>query len=692
MPVPYGVALWPGVVSLESARYTVSHGISPGVAQLVIHPQADPFAEFGDLIFTDGVNGIITVPNCKIDRVDADIGDGGRHITLSILDRRWQWRDLGAISGTYNQKDRWGKYLPWTVRTPSQLCALCLEAMGEKNYVIQVPDLTLPPIDWQAMPPAHALAALADQLACRVVYRLDTDSVWVVPVGAGLILPLEGSVFNYSPSLDSPERPDSIRLYGAPLRFQWRFQTEAVGIDWDGHYRPINELSYAPAIQGSKPQRFKVTPAGLDTGNSLLITFSFAENAEELGVAEYETTGSSVATACAGLTDAINQAGLPFAAVNKTTYVEITPDDTVGYTLDCVALPGSSPSSTPTLTWELLAAPNPGNNRWAYCGPSRFAGVQATDRLLRRDAIALAQKSVFKCYRIKTPINHPGYLGEIKRIQQILLQSSRVEQIEPTPLDERLVDGDGERRIVHFYNGYSRDKPPAAYGSHFLWTGERTNTDKTKEIPISFSIDAEFGVITFSEYVLFNRGGMCEPAQVILETGCNVRHADTNAIELYGADFVFPGIQRGTPPAIIHQEDCQLNVIGVYQPGTDIPVGIITDQEFSEVRARYYLAGAALKYQVTGAQTVGYNGLLPLLLDGAIQQVTWEVGSGGCTTIASRNCEHAVYVPPFPVRRRAEYLAPAGVAARQAQGDRFAPPLYGSPREARNTFTAVEGS
>ena len=76
-------------------------------------------------------------------------------------------------------------------------------------------------------------------------------------------------------------------------------------------------------------------------------------------------------------------------------------------------------------------------------------------------------------------------------------------------------------------------------------------------------------------------------------------------------------------------------------------------------RANYYLNGMMLKYQVKATATVVYNTIMPIGCDGAISQVTWEVGDGRpVQTTASLNCEHSDWVAPYPVRRRAELLPP----------------------------------
>lgn len=73
------------------------------------------------------------------------------------------------------------------------------------------------------------------------------------------------------------------------------------------------------------------------------------------------------------------------------------------------------------------------------------------------------------------------------------------------------------------------------------------------------------------------------------------------------------------------------------------------------MRASYYLAGLEAQYLAAESLTIRYNGLEAVDLDGAIQQVTWTTDvQGGCDTVASRNCEHHLYVPPYPARRRLE--------------------------------------
>jgi hypothetical protein len=66
----------------------------------------------------------------------------------------------------------------------------------------------------------------------------------------------------------------------------------------------------------------------------------------------------------------------------------------------------------------------------------------------------------------------------------------------------------------------------------------------------------------------------------------------------------------------------------------------------------YYLDAAEQTYQTTYPQTIRYVGLRgDIELDGAIQQIVFAIGPGGCTTTASRNDEQVHKYPSYNERR-----------------------------------------
>lgn len=592
MPTRQGIAIWPGVQSVVSCTYTCSHGTQPGTAVLVCHPQTTQIKMHGTLTITDGF-GRVSLPACKINAIYGPQGEGEKTWTIEIVDRRWRWRDLGVLNGLYNQRDPRGRILVWSLRSIPDLIALCLSAMGEVNYTLNLPTVSTsteeiyPAINWDAVNPAYALTQLCERIGCRVVYRIGSNSVLITPVGVGGNLPA-GPLAREGPSVLAPDAPDRIDLYGAPVRFQAQFALAAVGKEWDGSYRPIDFLSYAPKTQ-------------------------FAPK-------------------------------------------------------------GSKP--------------------WDYSAPGVFPDVQATTRLSYRQARALAQESVFRCYQLinldpyarvlvqTKPLRIPGF-GVIQRIQQVIPQETQVEQLTPQPADETRVGPDGRPLDKPFYDGYSRDKPAQVFGSYFYSaTGirvltEGANTDPDKEVTVPFRIDQENMLVIFDQpvYVVEDAGARpaggiggatakqlqrYREATLVLQTGCQVRDPINNQVVRFYAQSPLSASPSATPPALVLHEDCQLNYIGVYDSVTHQLTNVLSDIQRASVMAGYYLAREAAKYDLKGGLERVYRGIVAVDLDGAIQQVTWSIGGGQpAMTRASRQFEHSAYIPTFPERLKIQYLGPA---------------------------------
>lgn len=693
MSVIHGSASWPGVIGVESCVYTCSHGISPGVAVLRMQPQAAVFAMYGDLAITDGFRTVV-IPACRVNSVKVDQGDGGTCWNLEIVDRRWRWRSLGGISGCYNQLDPKGKLIPWTIRSPTELAGLCLEAMGEVGYSVDMPDgLAYPgpsgtrrptinttgvntPVDWIAVPPAQQLQSIAEQFGRRIVYNLQTDTVLVTRAGFGGPLPLSGaSIHKQGPSLKNPETPDSVGVVGAPTRFQARIALEAVGEEWDGQYVPINSLSYAPqspAGVGSK-QVNNITIANPALGATWKIIF----DSDTLAV---NCQTAVVATELGSIANAINLSAAPgpqkvTAAVVGTTVVVTGKTAGVSFALSVEFSPPmlAPPQYISQLCVQLAVAPaDGGGGSWDKCGPPTFSDVRATDQLTYFEAVRLAQKSVFKCYRVKgtnpftqrAPVFIPGY-GKVRRKQQIFLTDTQVDQVVPTPKVRDRADATGLPFTEDFYNGYSRDKPAAIYGSTFIghnggvWYKNLKATENTLPgsrvfVPIA-SIDALKQLVTLTDYVYFFLDNNYKEPFLAIQTAVNIRDAVTNQFECYTKIVPVPGQAAGTNPQIARKTDVQVDVTSTYgQFNQLLAFGLENRDAIS--RANYYLDGMILPYLPSTSQTLQYNGIVPIACDGAIGQVTWDVGGSGASTTASLNTEHEVNVPPYPARRRREYL------------------------------------
>jgi hypothetical protein len=686
--VVHGVAGYPGVLSVESATYTMSHGISPGTCVLRCQVQTGLVqpAPYGDLVFSDGTRAVV-VPDCRLDNLKVDFDDSGYYWSLSIVDRRWKWRDLGAVSGCYNQLDPFGKLIPWTIRSPRELAVLCLSAMGETDYVLNMPEGlnypgpftsapiinvsgVNPPISWQGVAPAQALQQLCDQFGCRVVYQLSSDSILITPQGPGSPLPTNASISKQGPSLKSVETPDGIGVLGAPTRYQLRLQLIAVGKEWDGSYRPINELSYAPLSKGAAQSN----SIGVSNPN-VAVRWLININGRVLNVPVPDNTVASSLTAIA---DGINGdrvfKKLVSAAVVGDEVVVTALAVGVAFALSADFAGAAAPE--PNIVTVLLAAAVPAVPTWQYSGPPQFANVRATNRLTYTDAVNLARESVFRCYALTNfagdgspGIPVPG-LGRTLRREQIVLQDTQVQQVVPQPGDATLIDPvTGRPATVNFYNGYSRDVPAAVYGavakylnSTVWYLGRQVNTKPADQVFVPFSVDPLRFMITFAGCVYQFQSGGYFAANLILQTGCQARDPVNNQVLTFVKTIPL-GTGAGTNPRMYHHEDVQVGVIGQYD-AVDTLIGSQVLETDPLIRADAYLAAHLKEYQVSGGNTVEYNGILPIDLDSGIQQVTWSVGDAGAATTASINTEHDIWVPNYPERRRAEFLPPAAAAPR----------------------------
>lgn len=713
----HGVASFPGVIAIEGATYTASHSVSPGVAVLRCSPQPEPPAAFGDLVIADGNESVI-VPGCRLESMTVERDDRGFFWSLAISDRRWRWGQHGVLNGCYNQLDPHGKLIPWTIRSPTELAVLCLEAMGETGYSLNLPaglaypgpfigiplvntTGTNPPVNWDGVPPAQALQQVAELFGCRVIYQHSTDSVLVGPPGNGASFP-PGSIASRGPSLKTFQAPDAVGVIGSPTRYQMRLALQAVGKEWDGSYWPINQLSYAPLSPGSPgaAQKNTISPINPQAGVTYKVTVT--PPPPKPGVdprpitVSFTCTTNVVLDACNGIRAAMNaNPGIAALCGSFSTGTSvIAGGKQVGVVYDVeadVSPPILSPPQSIEVSLTTVAQPaQVGTADWSLSAPPTFANVRATNRLTLAEARALAQESVFRCYAPtgvdvsgKGPIVVPGF-GPVQMKQQLILQSTQVDQVVPQPLNPDLADRTGQAVAVNFYNGYSRDKPAAVYGSvsravatdfgslHFVDPANPNddgNTPAGRQVFVSFTIsdtpDGGYGgsfgqVLTFSVPVYavaaptMAGGGIAEP-NLTLQAAVLVRDPDTNQIVSFTK--VLPLAQAaGTAPLMKHYPDIQLEVTTTYDNFNRLLATSILDADAIR-RANLYLASLAIQYRLDSGETREYNGVKAVNLDGLTQQITWSVGPGGASTTVSQNTEHSIYVPPYPARRRAEFLA-----------------------------------
>lgn len=266
-----GSVIYPGIQKIESADYTRSHGIVADVCTISMCPQPlnpsdpgyTPIEPEGYLIFQfdeykgGGLSGRtqIVMQGCRADLAAVQRSENSETWSIPIYDRRWRWK-YGSYSGHWNIKKN-GRVESRKERTVRQLADMCLEAMGEQRYDTSALDdleyqsrlpyrgKVRPEVHWDRIPPAEALDELVTSLGYRVCLGWD-DRVRICKYGVGSLLPISDDLMSGSFETDLPEIPKSISVVGNISMHETVWELEAVGLDIDGVWKPIDHLSYKP--------------------------------------------------------------------------------------------------------------------------------------------------------------------------------------------------------------------------------------------------------------------------------------------------------------------------------------------------------------------------------------------------------------------------------------------------------------
>lgn len=524
-----------------SGTMTVTHGITPNVATIYCAPFASPVSNFGNLVITCG-NRTVTFPDCRLADVSYEIGTDGRQIqVIRVMDRRWKWA-YGWIRGSYNVRHAENIVVPEREKTPQELAELCFKAMGEPKFDAQaLPKDVRPTVDWD-MPPAQALAQLAETLGCRVMVNPATNLATIAKAGHGFDLPLTATVVSDNLTLDPPDLPESVTFLGGYTLYQCDLELEAVAKE------PI-----------------------------------------------------------------------PFD--------KIVPLDKASY--------------KPTDGWE-------------YECPTFFSGIVAQQGVLagfeeknREKLIELAKECVWRYYQVKVPFKTPW--GETIQERERILP---------------LVEHQAQRR--YRYKDYPREEvvkeymPCELFGEFYSGDMAGRETPKWAATPLGpkavwqrgFTIDAERGLVIVSE-PCYRRLKLSQqplpngsynsidvglfPAKLWLRCAINIRDADTWAYERKEYEYKPGGGKKTIPALYVARSDIRMEHFELTNAAGTTKKD---NQKRFESEAKHYIEQALTELQLSTPGTRRYAGMVQVPLDGAIQQITWEIdGQGYFYTTVSRNRE-----------------------------------------------------
>ena len=313
--------------------------------------------------------------------------------------------------------------------------------------------------------------------------------------------------------------------------------------------------------------------------------------------------------------------------------------------------------------------------------PNQMANIPSA-RITLGDGTAispreLAVQTVFRAWRIsteagesggsqeKTGVNGDpaiwidGYDGYVTR-KQIILS------------DKLVQSWTDDRGGIH-------NRPSFMWGEFESHVTELTNYKKGTRIdyqgaiyrqdpeePASFSValdavDTDRSILTTSRQLRFVTNYIKPPSVEKLTVFDTARLFYTSAIQIREPKtwqpimyYRYRQTGSGTNPAnvmTIVKNDIQPWFINLYN--NDGTFSSNTDN-MDEVKKQcdYYLDAVARTLETIGTSQRTYIGLYAIDMDGAIQQVSYRMGSGGYDTIVSRGTEHNYEVPDYEARRQ----------------------------------------
>lgn len=673
-----GYVFYPGIQQIVSASYSRSHGITPDVCQIEMAPQSldasdpdyTPIEPDGYLLFQfDEFTALanvsptqysrtgrtqILLQGCRPDKAAVRRSATSNTWTIPIFDRRWKWK-YGSFSGHWNMKKN-GVIEPRKKKTPRELADMCLEAMGELNYdtrdLLDLEKKTslpyrnqiFPEVHWDRIPPAQALNDLVTPLGYRVCLGWD-DRVRIRKYGEGALLPTE-DLMSGGFEANLPETPDSVTVLGGISMHEALWELEAVGLDLDGDWRPIDHLSYAPLDLVNKPDWRNSSPP---TFPGIRSKFAEIKNVKKPSDAEYKKRKDQYALAVETVYRCY-RLKYPVGTVEKESLRKKYDD--LGRDLAELVGDGGRP------------------------GDKKYDALQTKYSESRRELFKDA-KPVLPGPQQTNP--RTGRKGDyvLEDFEQILPIFETRAELAIDTYSQKLIRRHPEVSGIYF--------DPEMLGN-VLTADEKLHTIEVSQ----FSVIPETGIIKFNlpllQYKTFE-GKNGEPdEELVLPAELKVKIA-TPLKNLVGEPARYthteelkakyrtkpaplpPGLQDnprklpgGTDTKVVIKNEIVQAYQAVYETSKNAQgkeetklIEVLDNEEKEKLKEQALAAIDVenLRIMTEDSGSGVYAGLKKVELDGAIQQVAiTRTESGGMTTTISRNSEVSIVVPDFDERQR----------------------------------------
>lgn len=681
-----GYVFYPGIQQIVSANYSRSHGITPDVCQIEMAPQTlnasdqgyTPIEPDGYLLFQ--FDEFTTVANtsptqysrtgrtqillqgCRPDRASVRQSATSKNWTIPIYDRRWKWK-YGSFSGHWNVKKN-GEIEPRKKKTPRQLADMCLEAMGEKNYdtrdlldlekkqSLPYRNQIFPEVHWDRIPPAQALNELVTPLGYRICLGWD-DRVRIRKYGVGALLPTE-DLMSGGFEANLPETPDSVTILGGLTMHEAIWDLEAVGLDIDGEWRPINHLSYAYADGKEEPIWKRSEPGVFDEIKAPLDEIE-AEKTDGVPVDkdEYQKRKDQYSLAvqtvyrCYRLKYPTIQTASGDDPGLRKKY------DDLGYKLGLVVDLGHR--SGEKVYDDLQEKYSEARRKLFAASKAVLPGPKQIDPRTgrKRDYILEEFDQILPTFTTRAELGIDTYSGKLirKPVEVTGIYFDEIKGGNTTTIRSR-VEGDKfsvipELGIIRF------NEPVYQYQKEIV----KTNGTKSDE-----EYDVVYPATLYAQIATPLKNLVGEPARYEHKEELKAKYRTKPAPLPGGLKDNPRKLPGGTDTKAVIKNEIVLAYQAVYEASPSFLGGefyalkeVVDNEEKENLKSQALAAIDVENLRITSEDSGSgvYAGLKKIELDGAIQQVAiTRTTSGGMTTTISRNSEVNTIVPPFDHRQR----------------------------------------
>ena len=610
---------YPGIGQYESAEITDVTGVQPAVATIRVLAEYGLPSPNGDLSFYYQANAV-TFKNCHIDDISFEEGTGGYVMNVRILDERWAWK-FASITGKYNFRlpNNWVD--PNHEMNPQDLAIMCFQALGVAVFdVSALPLDARPEVDWVSANPAEELDKICKDLGCIIVPIRSTGGWSIQFKGQGSNLP-DGLPFNdWGQGVDPQETPDYIKIVTAPFRFQVQLPLGPVGKDLVAFlpgptgtsnpqnivWKPLGQLSYLPK-PGLSPS-YGLKPFGYFSDVSIsrfLLADGTRVSYQELAQQSIFRSWRVEFAHESGSTRSVNfgnkknpqyRWGMAIPGIPYPVCMEqiILTDELVDVWTDAFGQQHTRPAYIQgSFRGDLIESS-------ATYGPNYPPGTRI-DKQFKLSDIGMDERASFSLS-----------FDPIDPTRSIIMTSKQMVKV--TSVGETVdIPGEGPTPVPY-------DPDP--------------NVDPSQNI---------------NTYV---------PA--VLQYCCAIQVRDPNTWQPYRYEYLYQ-IGNGTNQNFCRveaKEDIQPWVKGNYPDTTSSRGAHVNFKSYTNNQAEvdaqclYYAQSLAREYTLVQSQTRTYFGIIPQDMNGLIQQITYQLGPQGSSTIMSAGTEHSYITPRADERRR----------------------------------------